>query len=119
MLDVITSTATIVNPQVTSALHGVFATAFETGLLLLVSGGVWLAKLGINSIKNRLIRAFASRAVAFAAQRLPDLSNDEKRAEVARRIHAKFSRLSQDEIDHYLEEAYVNLKSGLAVAPTA
>jgi len=114
MLDVITSSATIVNPQVNSAVNSFFGLAFETTSLLLVAGLTWGVKLGLSTIKNGIIRAFASRAVAFAAQRLSSISDDEKRQVVAAKIHAKFPRLGEDEVNHYLEEAYVNLRAGLA-----
>lgn len=116
MLEVINSSATIVNPQVTNAINSIFSTAFETTLLLAVAGVTWAIKLGISTIKNSLVRSFAMRAVAFAAQRLTTLSDEEKRKAVAAKIHAKFPRLSEEEVDHFLEEAYVNLKAGLESA---
>lgn len=113
VFDVITTTATIVNPTVNTAVNNVFATAFETLTLLAVAGLTYGIKLGLSTIKNGLVRSFARRAVAFAAQRLTDLSDDAKRKVVADKIHAKFPRLSSEEVDHYLEEAYVTLKAGL------
>lgn len=116
MLDVVTSTATIVSPQVNQAVNGLFGAAFETLGLLLVSGLVYGVKLGLSQIKNGLIRGVARRAVAFAGQRLSNLSDDEKRKAVADKIHEKFPRLSEDDVQHFLEEAYVELKTGLDAA---
>lgn len=116
MLDIVTSTATIVNPAVNTAINGFFTSTFEA-LALLISGGLaYGIKLGISTIKNSIIRAFATRAVAFAGQRLTSLSDDEKRKVVAQKIHDKFPRLPADEVDHFLEEAYVNLQAGLTAA---
>ncbi len=119
MFDVITTTSSIVNPQVTSAVNSVFGSLFEMLALLLAAGASYGLKLGISTIKNGLVRSFASRAVAFAGQRLTTLSDEDKRKAVAEKIHAKFPRLSTEEVDHYLEEAYVMLKAGLEPTPPA
>lgn len=116
MIEVIQSTATLVNPQITGAVNSLFGVAFETVTLLLVAGLTWGVKLGLSTIKNGILRAFANRAVAYAAQRLTTLSDEDKRQVVAQKIHDKFPRLPEDEVEHYLEEAYVNLKAGLAAA---
>lgn len=116
MLNVITSSTTIINPEVTQAVGSLLSLAFQTLLLLLVAGVTWGVKLGLASIKNGIVRAFARRAVAYAAQRLSQVSDEEKRKSVAAKIHAKFPRLSEVEVEHYLEEAYVSLKAGLDAA---
>lgn len=118
MLDIVTSSTTIVNTQVNTGINGILSLAFETTLLALAAGLTWGVKLGLSTIKNGIIRAFASRAVAFAAQRLSDLSDEEKRLVVAQKIHDKFPRLPTEEVDHYLEEAYTNLKAGLSSVNT-
>jgi len=118
MLEVIASTGTIVNPQITTAVNNMFALAFQTGLLALVGGLTWAVTLGLSSIKNSIVRAFAQRAVAYAAQRLSSVSDEEKRKVVAEKIHKKFPRLPSEEVEHFLEEAYTNLQAGLKSAST-
>lgn len=114
MFDIVTTTATIINPQVNSAVNSVFKSLFEALTLATMAGITYGIKLGISTIKNSLIRSFANRAVAFAAQRLSSLSDEAKRLSVAEKIHEKFPRLDEEEVDHFLEEAYINLQATLA-----
>jgi hypothetical protein len=116
MFDIVTTTATILNPQVNSAVNSIFKSLFEGLTLACVAGITYGIKLGISTIKNSLIRSFANRAVAFAAQRLTNLSDEAKRQAVAAKIHEKFPRLDEEEVNHFLEEAYVSLKASLAEA---
>lgn len=111
MFNVITSTASILSPEVTNGINGLFALGFQTLLLVLVAGLTWALKLGLGTIKNGIVRAFARRAVAYAQQRL--MGNEEKRKYVAEQIHKKFPRISQNDAEQFLEEAVVSLKSGL------
>lgn len=115
MFDVITSTQEIVNPQVTTAVNNLFSVSFESILLLASAGLTYGIKLGLGLIHNSLVRAFAQRAVSYAENRL--IGSEEKRRVVAAKIHAKFPRLSEDEINHFLEEAVTNLQAG--ISPTA
>ncbi len=112
MLDVIRSTATIVNPEVTGAVNQLLVTGIQAALLALVAGLTWGVKLGLNSMKSSWKRTIAERLVKFAFQRIQP--NEEKRAYVATKLHEKFPRISQEEIEQLLEEAVVNLKKGLA-----
>lgn len=111
MYGIILSTATVVNPEVTSTLNNFFTTTFHGLLLLLVAGVVYGVKLGLGQIKNGLIRSFTQRAVAFAQNRLT--GRQDKRHYVAAKIHEKFPRIPEEEIDHYLEEAVIKLRQGL------
>ncbi len=115
MFNVIVSTAAVVNPQVTQALNSLFSVAFQALLLALVAGLTYGVKMGLNLIKNSLVRNFAQRAVSFAENRI--VGDEEKRKAVAAKIHEKFPRLSEDEVNHFLEEAVTNLQAGLS--PTA
>lgn len=113
MLDVITSTATIVNPEITGAVNSLLQTGIQAALLALVGAVTWGVKLGINTMKSGWKRTVAERLVKFAAQRFTP--NEEKRAYVAAKLHERFPRITQEEIEHLLEEAVVNLKNGLQV----
>lgn len=110
-MDVITSTATIVNPEVTGIVNELFLTAFKAGLLFLVSGATWGIKTWLSSMKSGWKRAISARLVAFAQQRMT--TSEEKRQYVAQKIHDKFPRLKQEEVEHLLEEAVANLKAGI------
>lgn len=110
-MDVFTSSSTIVNPAVTSAVNALFTTAFHGLLLVLVAGLTYGVKLGLGGIKNGIVRAFVQRAVSFAENRLT--SNEEKRHYVAEQIHKQFPRISEEDAEQYLEEAVTKLKSGL------
>lgn len=110
MFNIITSTATIVSPQITTALNSFISVGFESLLLLATAGLTYGIKMGLGLIHNSLVRAFAQRAVSYAENRM--IGNDEKRKVVAAKIHEKFPRLSEDEINHFLEEAVVNLQAG-------
>jgi hypothetical protein len=112
MLEVVNSTATIINPEVTTAVSGLFTLAFQTILLLLVAGITWGVRLGLQTIKNSLIRSFVRRAVAWAQQRL--VGNEEKQKWVAAQIHKKFPRLDREDVETFIEEAVLNLKKGLS-----
>ena len=111
MFNVITSTQTIVNPQITTAVNNLFTVGFEAVTLLMVAGLTYGIKLGLSLIHNSIIRSFAERAVAFAENRI--VGDEPKRQAVAEKISKAFPRLSQAEVDHFLEEAVTNLKAGL------
>lgn len=111
MNEIITSTATILNPQVSGAVHDLLLTALQAVTLLAVSGLTYGIKLGINSMNSGWKQKVAGRLVAFAAQRIAP--NDEKRAYVAAKLHEQFPRIEEEEIDHLLEQAVVNMKAGL------
>lgn len=111
MLDVIASTATIMNPEVNGAVNQLLTTGIQAALLALVAGATWAVKLGVNSMKSGWKRTVAQRLVKFAAQRITP--NQDKRAYVAAKLHKQFPRISEEEIEHLLEEAVVNFKKGL------
>lgn len=111
-MDVLTSTATIVNPEITSAVNDLLVTGIRAGMLALVAALTWGVKLGINSIKSSWKRQLAERLVKFAYQRITP--NEEKRKYVAVKLREKIKRLSEEEAEQLVEEAVVNLKKGLA-----
>lgn len=115
MFNIIASTSSIISPQITTAVNNLFSVGFESLLLLLAAGLTYGIKLGLSLIHNSLIRAFAQRAVSYAENRI--IGSEEKRKLVAAKIHEKFPRLSEDEINHFLEEAVINLQEG--ISPTA
>lgn len=115
MFEIIASTKTIINPEITDSINRLFSVGFESLVLAATAGLTYGINLGLRMIKNNLVRAFATRAVAYAEQRM--LGNDEKRRVVAAKIHEKFPRLGQEEVDHFLEEAVVNLKTATAATP--
>lgn len=117
MIEVITSTATIVNPELNGAINQLLVTGLHAALLALVGGLTWGVKLGLNSMKSSWKRTIAERLVKFAFQRIEP--NEEKRAYVAGKLHEKFPRISKEEVEHLLEEAVVNLKQGISAQPTA
>lgn len=109
MFNIITTTQTIVNPQITESVNNLLSVGFESLVLLATAGLTYGIKMGLGLIKNSLVRSFAQRAVSFAENRM--VGDAEKRAVVAARIHEKFPRLSEEEVAHFLEEAVINLKA--------
>lgn len=111
MTDVLTSTATIVNPAINSAVHDLLLSLLQLALLGLST----LAAIGIKKWKDSLNsgwkRALAERGVKYAEQRFTD--NAEKRREVSKLLSAKFPRMTESEIEHLLEEAVWNMKTEL------
>jgi hypothetical protein len=109
MLDVLASSGTVVNSQVTAAIHNTLLDVLGLLLNVLVAGGIWAMKTWLASMKSDWKRALAERLVKYAEQKIGD--NEEKRQWVASQISAKFPRISQDEVNHLLEEAVVNLRA--------
>ncbi len=112
MLNVLTSTATIVNPAVTEGVHNILTDVLQFGLLALTTAATWAVKLGINHLGSSWKQAVAYRLVAFAENRIP--TSPEKLAYASKKLSSHFPRLSADEIQHLIEEAVYNLKSGIA-----
>lgn len=109
---IITSTTTILNPAVNSAISNVLSDLLQLALLLLTTGVGWGVKVWLNSMKSSWKQALAFRLVAYAEQKLT--GNPEKLKYVAEQLSKKFPRISADEINHLIEEAVVNLKGQLA-----
>lgn len=109
MFDLIGSTATIVNSQFTGAFHNTVLSLMQLGLLALVAGANWALKMWLESMHSGWKRAIAERAVKYAEQKF--LDNTEKQKQAAALISSHFPRISQDEVQHLLEEAVVNLKA--------
>jgi hypothetical protein len=111
-MNVLLSTATIVNPQITQQIGNVLNDILQLALLCLISGIGWLVKLGISHMGSAWKQAMAKRLVAYASQQID--SNTDKINYVAMQMHEKFPRISQEEIHHLIEEAVVGLKGQLA-----
>lgn len=110
MLDVIASTSTIVNPQLTSGVHDVLYSLLQLAAIGLTTGATWAIKLWINSMNSGWKQTIAARLVKYAQQRIP--SNGEKLRYVSEKLHDHFPRLSVEEISHLLEESVSDLKTG-------
>lgn len=111
MTEVITSTLTIVNPGINSAVNELLTNGLKAVTLLLVTGVTYGINYWIKSLKSSWQKAIAARAVAYAQQKIT--GNEEKRQVAAAKIHAKIPRISAQDIEDLLEEAVVNLKAGL------
>lgn len=111
MIDLFTSTATIVNPQINAGINNLLTSAIQLVLLVFASGATWAIKLLINNLHSGFKEALARRLVAYAEQKLP--TNEEKMKYVAEQIHSRFPRIEETEIQHLIEEAVVNLKTQL------
>jgi len=104
---VITSTTTIVNPQLTAAVHDFLYSALQLvsiGAATLVSYG---AKIWINSMNSKWKQAIASRVVKYAEQRI--IGNPAKLEYAKTYLKEHFPRLADDEVEHLVEEAVNNL----------
>ena len=69
----------------------------------------------MNHLNSAWKQAIAKRLVAYASQKID--ANGDKVDFVAQQMHEKFPRMSEEEIQHLLEEAVVNLKAQLANPP--
>jgi hypothetical protein len=112
MFNVFTSTATIVNPQITQQIGNVLSDVLQLVLSLLVAGIGWAVKLWISNMNSAWKQALAKRLVSYAEQKIE--TNDAKIGYVAQQMHEKFPRMSEEEIHHLIEEAVVGLKAQLA-----
>jgi hypothetical protein len=119
MLEILTSTATIINPQVNQTVHDTLLSLLQFALLGLSAAVSYGVKLWINSMQSSWKKAIAERLVKYAEQKIAP--NDEKLAYVAQKMHDHFPRLSEEEIHHLLEEAVANLGSSdtVTVSTTA
>ena len=117
MLEILTSTATIVDPQITKTFHDLLLTILQAaalGLSLAVSYGV---KLWINSMNSGWKKAIAERLVKFAEQKF--LTNEDKLNYVSEKMSEHFPRLKEEEIHHLLEEAVSNLQPSTNISVSA
>lgn len=110
-ISVISSSATIVSPAVNTAFNQVLNDLLQLACLLVVSGIGWLVKLGINNLNSSWKKAIAMRFVSYAEQKIS--GDNEKLAWVSKEMTDHFPRLKQDEIQHHIEEAVVELKAKL------
>lgn len=115
MFDVITSTATIVSPQVNTAINHILGSLLE--LILAGLGTIAIAALQSfrKSQQSWWKKAIAERAVKFVQQRY--FENDEKQKEASKLISQHFPRISEQEVAHLMEEAVVNMKMQIANPP--
>lgn len=98
-------------PQILSEVLPVLGTAVGS----LLAYGLWHA-LGL--IKNQQVRGLAQRAVAFAEQRLD--TNDAKLGYVRNFLKTQLgNKVSDEELDHFIEEAVLGLKQTLKADITA
>lgn len=108
-LDILTSTATVVNPQLTATIHNTLVDLLQLTLLGLSAAASYGVKIWINSMNSSWKKAIALRLVKFAEQRL--LGNKEKLDYVAKKLHEHFPRLGEEEISQLIEEAVADLPS--------
>ena len=105
------------DPVLLDLLNQTIATlAPVLGTLLgsLVTWGVWQL---IGLIKNKQARDLAGQAVAYAQQRLT--SNDARLDYAKTYLKGKLgSRVSESDIDHFIEQAVLELKGNLQAKPT-
>lgn len=116
MYDVISSTATLLNPQFNNAFNTLLHDALQLvllGLSTLAAAGIAKWKASLNS---KWKQAIAERAVKFVEQKFVD--NAEKQKQAAEVISSHFPRMSVEEIQHLMEEAVFNMKTQQA-APVA
>lgn len=109
MFDIIRSTATILSPEVTTAVHDLLLNVLQLVSLLVVSSIGLLVKKYINSLNSAWKQKLAYRFVAFAEQRLT--ANDEKLNYAKGKLKEFFPRLSNEEIEHLVEESVSSLRA--------
>jgi hypothetical protein len=120
MLDVITSTATIVSPGFNSAVNNLLRDVLQLVLLGLGSLAATAIARWKSSLNSKWKQAIAERAVKFVQQRYVD--NEEKQKQAAAVIASHFPRMNPDEVQHLIEEAVFNMKTQMnapAVATAA
>jgi hypothetical protein len=110
-MGIITSTTTILNPAVNSAISNVLSDLLQVALLALTTGIGWAVKVWLSSMKSSWKQTIALRLVSYAEQKIT--GNPEKLKYVAEQLNKHFPRISTDEANHLIEEAVVNLKSQL------
>jgi hypothetical protein len=109
MFSIFTSTATIVNPQLNAAVSSVLSDLLQVVLLGVVSLIGWAVKIWLNSMNSSWKKTVAMRLVSYAEQKI--VGNDEKIKYVSQKINEHFPRLGQEEVQHLIEEAVVQLKA--------
>lgn len=109
MLSLLTSTGTVVTPQLTDAIHNTLSDLLQLILLAVSTGAGLLIKNYLNSMGTGLKQTIATRLVKFAEQRL--VGNDQKLNYVTQELSKAFPRLNPDEIHHLVEEAVYNLET--------
>lgn len=110
-MDILASTATVLSPEVTSAVHDALSSLLQLVLLLVSTGVAYLVRLLIGQLKSGWKQKLAVRMVRYAEQRC--VGNTAKLAYAKSKLKQFFPRLSEEEIDHHIEEAVVLLKSEL------
>lgn len=116
MSNIITSTTTILNPQFNQVVHDTLLNLLQLAALGLSAGVAYGTKLWINSMNSGWKQTLATRLVKFAEQRL--IGSPEKLAYVSQKLAEHFPRLSQEEINHLIEEAVNNLPGSTTTTTT-
>jgi hypothetical protein len=76
---------------------------------------IWVVRLVLQLLRLRLLRDCARQLVRWAAQKLPeDLSGSAKFRSVMDRLKKIFPRVPEDQLEHAIEEAVLELKHGLS-----
>lgn len=114
MLDsVLQSTTTLVSPAFDSAFNQLLTDAIQVALLGLVAIMVYVAKLGISHLKFSLQQKIALKLVRYANQKF--LVNEQRLSYVKSKLKKLFPRIDEEELDHAVEAAVVELKSSLTL----
>lgn len=118
MLSVLTSSATLVSPQINQLYQQTLSNLLQLVLLLASSGIGWAAKMWISHQHNVVTKFVADQAVKYVEQTLGSKSNEEKYAAAAEVMSQRFPKLSQDEVKHLIESSVFDLQSQLQAAVT-
>lgn len=102
-----------ISPEVAKVVHDLSVAALSILVPALTGLIGWAVKLGIDRIKNGLVKSGARRIVRFVAQRMDGQPNDAKLELAAGRLSEKFPYLSKEEVQQFIEEAVVDLKNQL------
>lgn len=117
MFEILGSSDTIINPQITAAVHDFLFNAIQLAILTILPAIGYGVKLWISSMKTGWKKAFAERMVKVAQQTIT--GDGAKFTFVSDKISEHFPRLSQDEIQHLIEEAVHNIAPANTVTVTA
>lgn len=107
-MNILSGTGVIFTPEITQAVHNVLYDLLQLALLAIAAGVSYAVKLCINHLGDGWKARLASRAVKYAEQKF--VTNPERLQEAVSVLKTYLPRLSEDEINHLIEEAVANLQ---------
>lgn len=114
MFEVLQSTNSFVSPEILDSVSRVVTELIQLAILTITAAIGYAVKLWINSLNSKWKQALATRLVSYAQQKI-DL-NDDKLNYVSTELRKFFPKMSEQEMNHFIEEAVLHLKVQLGKA---